>query len=265
MRWLALSITLGLTQTTLAHAETLSVSRGWETGATLGAYAVIGGIQLESKQIAPRDCSWCSAPSFDWSARGSLKWSAPRQAGTLSNVGVLAVPLVGVGGLWLGGRNADFWQVYDDTLLVVEASALTAVLNTASKLAFARQRPRVHALTAAERAARPFDTEDNVSFFSSHTSFAFAVATSAGSVASFRGYASAPWIWGAGLGLATSVGYLRIAADAHYLSDVLVGAAVGSAVGLAVPLLHRTASAARVALEPNLSREGGGLLLFGMF
>ena len=33
---------------------------------------------------------------------------------------------------------------------------------------------------------------------------------------------------------------MRIAADRHYLTDVLVGAAVGTAVGLAVPhLMHK--------------------------
>jgi hypothetical protein len=36
---------------------------------------------------------------------------------------------------------------------------------------------------------------------------------------------------------ASATGYLRIAADRHYLTDVLVGAAIGGAVGWAVPRL----------------------------
>ena len=52
-----------------------------------------------------------------------------------------------------------------------------------------------------------------------------------------RGYRLAPAIWGAGAALATVTGYLRIAADKHYFSDVLVGAVVGSAIGIGVPLL----------------------------
>ena len=39
--------------------------------------------------------------------------------------------------------------------------------------------------------------------------------------------------------LASAVGYLRIAGDMHYLTDVLAGAAIGTAVGVAMPLaLH---------------------------
>jgi hypothetical protein len=50
------------------------------------------------------------------------------------------------------------------------------------------------------------------------------------------------------LSLAAATGYLRIAADSHYFSDVLVGAAVGTAVGLLVPhLLHKE----RVPLPPG--------------
>jgi membrane-associated phospholipid phosphatase len=54
-----------------------------------------------------------------------------------------------------------------------------------------------------------------------------------------RGYESAPWILGLGLAGAATTGYLRVAADAHWATDVLAGAAFGAAVGVAVPLLHR--------------------------
>ena len=38
--------------------------------------------------------------------------------------------------------------------------------------------------------------------------------------------------------LAAGVGYLRIASDTHYLTDVLAGAAVGTAFGVLVPSLR---------------------------
>ena len=38
-------------------------------------------------------------------------------------------------------------------------------------------------------------------------------------------------IWISALGLASATGYLRMAADKHYFSDVLTGAVVGSLVG----------------------------------
>jgi membrane-associated phospholipid phosphatase len=52
-----------------------------------------------------------------------------------------------------------------------------------------------------------------------------------------RGYRLAPLVWGVGMPLAAATGYLRIAADKHYLTDVVVGALFGAAVGVALPLL----------------------------
>ena len=47
-------------------------------------------------------------------------------------------------------------------------------------------------------------------------------------------------IWASTLSLATVTGYLRIAADKHYFTDVLVGAIIGSTVGhIAFEKLHR--------------------------
>ena len=64
-------------------------------------------------------------------------------------------------------------------------------------------------------------------------------------------------IWAVGLAGAATVGYLRIAADQHYFTDVLVGAAAGSAIGFAVPYgFHRGAGALAVSPLP-----GGGAML----
>jgi membrane-associated phospholipid phosphatase len=59
-------------------------------------------------------------------------------------------------------------------------------------------------------------------------------------------------------------GYLRIAADKHYLSDVLTGALLGSAMGVAIPLLlhpRRTESdSLRVASLSATPLQGGALV-----
>jgi membrane-associated phospholipid phosphatase len=56
---------------------------------------------------------------------------------------------------------------------------------------------------------------------------------------SMRGDEAAPWVWAIGLTLASGVGYLRVAGDAHWMTDVLAAAAVGSAFGVGVPLLEK--------------------------
>ena len=47
-----------------------------------------------------------------------------------------------------------------------------------------------------------------------------------------------------GFTLAAGVGYLRIAADQHYLTDILVGAAVGGLMGWAIPRIFHSPSPA---------------------
>jgi membrane-associated phospholipid phosphatase len=54
-------------------------------------------------------------------------------------------------------------------------------------------------------------------------------------------------VWAVGLTGAMAVGYLRIAADKHYLSDVLTAVVVGSLVGVGVPLLFHSAKASVAA------------------
>ena len=80
------------------------------------------------------------------------------------------------------------------------------------------------------------------SFFSGHTSVAFAAMIFLSTVHS-KYYPDSDWkpfIWGGTILLASSVGYLRIIAGAHFPSDVIVGALVGSAVGYLIPRIHET-------------------------
>jgi membrane-associated phospholipid phosphatase len=46
------------------------------------------------------------------------------------------------------------------------------------------------------------------------------------------------------------IGYLRIAAEQHYLTDVLAGAAVGTAIGWAVPHFFHPAREADIQVRP---------------
>ncbi len=61
-----------------------------------------------------------------------------------------------------------------------------------------------------------------------------------------RGYRLASVVWATSLPMAAATGYLRIAADKHYLTDVLTGALIGSAVGFLVPFAFHRAPAAAV-------------------
>jgi membrane-associated phospholipid phosphatase len=86
--------------------------------------------------------------------------------------------------------------------------------------------------------------EDNLSFYGGHTSFAFSVTAATVTVAAMRGYAGVGIAAGVGFTLSAAVGYLRIAADQHYWTDILIGSAVGGLVGWAVPRIFHPPSPA---------------------
>ncbi len=154
-----------------------------------------------------------------------------------------------------------------DLLIIAEATAAAMVLNQSVKFLIGRERPFVHALPPEQRGSVAHPSDNNLSFYSGHASFAFALTAATGTVARLRGYRYAWLVWAVGLPLAASVPLLRMAADRHYLSDVLLGSAVGGLFGVGLPtLLHGR-------LEPKLS-EGmlvrispteDGLLIAGSF
>lgn len=140
---------------------------------------------------------------------------------------------------------------------------LATVVGKLSKIAFARKRPYGHFRTDQ---AGPQDPDENESFVSGHTTLGFSLAVAGGTVASIRGYRTAPWVWGIGLTAAAASGYFRMAADKHYTTDILAGAALGGAIGFAVPwfLARRDVppgEAPPPAPAPTIDLSDGGAIL----
>jgi membrane-associated phospholipid phosphatase len=189
--------------------------------------------------LAPDDCRWCADNALDRGVRDGLRWDDPAAAASASNwVGYVAVPVLTIGGVAaLGAARGpdDAW--WTDGLIVAETAILASDFTNLVKDVVGRERPFVHALAPGDK---PKTQEDNLSFFSGHSSLTMSLAVSAGTIASLRGYKLAPVVWGTGVGLALTTGYLRIAADRHWSTDVVTGWAVGAAFGVAVPyFLHR--------------------------
>ena len=231
---------------------------------------VAGGLGLGLSEalfkdhLADERCSWCEGNAFDDRMRVELRWSDPETAHQLSNALVYGVAPASAFGLtalvgWRAGRAAD-WPV--NAFSVLEATILAADLTQLAKFHSGRARPYMRELGGDMPGAPESAAESNLSFFSGHTSFAFSLAVASGTVASMRGYRGAPAVWGVGLGAAALTGWMRVAADRHYATDVLTGALVGSAVGFAVPyLLHRRRRPASVKeLHISLAPAPGGAL-----
>lgn len=202
---------------------------------------VVGGsvyllLELGIKDaITPDHCKWCKSNPLDTAVRNRLLWTDARDGDKFSNfTGYIANPTLAIGLLLVSSANdPDLRTMFDDVVPVLQAGIVTGLLNQTLKVLTVRRRPFAEFGGTVTRA--PNDV--NTSFFSGHTALAFAMATSSGTVAHLRGYGTEPALWIGGLALATLTGYYRIAADAHYLTDVVGGALVGAAVGVAIPLL----------------------------
>jgi membrane-associated phospholipid phosphatase len=209
--------------------------------------------------LAPDACRWCAPPGFDASVHDHLIWDNPKRAASLSNLTAFVLAPLGAAGLLFvaSASRADHTSAFlDDMIAVTEAAVYSQLAVQVLKFSVGRQRPD----TRDRAPGLPGTNDDNLSFVSGHTALAFSLATAAGTVAQRRHYQLAPVIWATGLALATTTGYLRIAGDKHYLSDVVGGAAIGAAAGLVLPrLLHSLP--AELAIVPSPS----GLAVTGAF
>ncbi len=144
---------------------------------------------------------------------------------------------------WGRGKGSVAYQM---AAIDVETFAVTAGVTSLVKGIAARERPYSDECEDDPVTSRTDDCDDdslNRSFFSGHTSTAFAAASltcmhhayldlydsAAGDAVACIG----------AFGLAGTTGVLRIMSDNHYASDVATGAVVGTVVGLGLPwLLH---------------------------
>ena len=225
--------------------------------------------ELLKADLVPEKCRWCyrrangaSALNFvDRSVRSHLKWDNPELAGDISSVLAYAfMPLASFGLPATAAAYDDHLRYAPvDTLLIAEATILAADLNQLVKLVFVRERPYVHYLPHLPQGIQGLGdspSDANLSFYSGHTNLAFAMATSSATIAYLRNYRLAPMVLGTQLAAAITVGYLRIAADRHYLSDVMTGAVLGSLIGTLVPLLFHNASSAQPVSATGTNAQG---------
>ena len=213
------------------------------------AVGVVGWLLSEQfkPRIAPVVCRTCTVNRLDQAGQRAFLWQTYHRAHAVSDWLLFGVvPTFAIGGsVAIALREGTSRTALVDAMIVLESLVLTANLTQIAKYTVGRARPYV--ITQREQ-KRDFiaSPDDHLSFFSGHTSSTFALAVSAGMTATLRGYRAAPVMWAVGVPLAALTGYLRIAADRHYLTDVLAGSLVGAAVGVLVPWRH-----ARAAVRPS--------------
>jgi hypothetical protein len=192
--------------------------------------------QTRENRVDPATLDRQDVPAFD---RWSIGFYSPQLSAFSSVVsaGILMIPIsVNV---WDTRQGRQAWHgALTDVILLQEATMIASSLSNYSKSVPMHSTPLTYDPDVPDAQKR---TAHNVSsFFSNHTTTAFTTAVYSAYTFQLRHPESplVPWIWAGSLGMASGVGSLRIAAGKHFLSDVLVGAAVGSLFGYLIPRLH---------------------------
>jgi membrane-associated phospholipid phosphatase len=236
--------------------------------------ALWAGTSFIGNTTAPAFCGTSTTPpcdasklnAFDRLAVGQSSGPARTAADIISFVPIayLALDIFDV-----GPRQ---WKTYlTDLWVVAEALAWNGAIQDIVRRAVRRPRPFLYTpgLYPDERDR----AEASFSFYSGHTSFAFALAVSCSYTFTLR-HPRSKWrwvVWPALMAVASIEPVLRVYSGDHFPTDVIVGAVVGSAVGLLFPAVHRRVlrSPPKVLtgmrLVPTFTPEATTLSLVGRF
>lgn len=144
-------------------------------------------------------------------------------------------------------------------VLYTETMAITGALFTMTTGNVYRSRPYVYntGLSTQKRS----DKNAQRAFFAGHTA-ATAAATffMAKAFHDFNpGSKAIPYVWVFAASVPAAVGYLRYKAGMHFLSDNILGYAIGAGAGILVPQLHKIKSLRNVSFAPQVGSSSNGL------
>jgi membrane-associated phospholipid phosphatase len=245
------------------------------TGTGFLALETVGVVAISATYFiaagdAPDACRWCNPTGFDESLRDALVFgkTSRTSVATVSHVfSVGVIPVAAFTALLVPALSEQkgSYALHDAWIMINTVLLTSGVAGGTKKLA-GRQRPAFYYGEQGYTEWSDNAAESNLSFFSADTAWAFSVAASASTLAFLRGNRLAPFIAGGGGALALGTGFLRVAADVHWTTDVLAGAVVGTGLGVAVPLLLHRPSECMPALRiaPWIGRGTGVEIAFAL-
>lgn len=134
--------------------------------------------------------------------------------------------------------------------LFVETMSVTGALFSLTAGSVQRSRPYVYNIERPM--SQRMDSDSQRSFFAGHTAATATASFFAAKVFSdFNPDSKAkPYVWAAAAIVPASVGYLRLKAGRHFLTDNLLGYGIGAGVGILVPHLHKKSNTTGLSLAP---------------
>lgn len=171
-----------------------------------------------------------------------------------------------------GSFAGPFFLLFNDPIaqkagqigaLYVETMAVTGTIFTLTAGNVYRVRPLVYGGDEVPSRQKTTKNAQN-SFYAGHTAATASATFFAAKV--FHDFnpdsPARPYIWTAAAAVPAAVGYLRLKAGKHFLSDNLLGYVLGAGAGILVPQLHKKASTLGVQITPiSHPLTGDGLAL----
>ena len=220
-----------------------------------GLYLVQQKSGLSNDELAALDRN--DVPKIDRFTAGNYS----ERAQTISDVLCYPTLLVAPGLLALNsnvrGRYGQVLGLYLQTMLATDA-AFTMTVGTVY-----RYRPYLYGSEGGNRRSAKIATN---SFFAGHTAHTATATFFAAKV--FHDFnpdsPAQPFIWGAAAIIPAAVGYYRMEAGKHFLTDNIVGYTVGATMGILVPQLHKNAARQGYSLTPMQGLNVNGYSYSGM-
>lgn len=236
-----------------ANSETSNNASYIKGGALIAS--AMAAMAKSSFEATPQ-CYWCSINDFDLKigrAWTLANLNTARFSSNLLTFGVLPA-LVLAGTLF---SEPSMNHAFYDLIVIFSSASITLAATEMIKTSARRMRPE----TFFGYSNQKYD--NNRSFPSGHTSFAFAILTSSSLLLSKRTQSWSPYFGLVSAAAGGLVAYSRIAAAKHWMTDVLAAMSLGIAVGSLMPRLifHEDNQNSPFYLLPDLESAG---LQFGL-
>lgn len=236
------------------------------------------GVALATNIVPPVSTHWTGTNGFDEGFRDAFRLGSQNARYTIRDVSDVLLSLevtwpffadALIGAWWYHGSADVATQM---ALIDIETYTITAALQGTSTLFASRERPYGRDCGSSFLPTSTTDCSGNSryrSFFSGHSALSF-MGASLTCVHHLK-----LDLWGdrtadvatcaIAYGTAAATAMMRVMGDVHYVSDILVGAAVGTVIGIGIPLIHYKKPHRPREGEISLLPFGAGLALGGQF
>ncbi len=143
-------------------------------------------------------------------------------------------------------------------VLYIESLSVTSSLFTLTDGILSRSRPLVYGTLASPQ--ERMNKNNQRSFFAGHTAATASATFYAAKIFHDLNPSSKakPYVWAVAAAVPAVVGYMRYKSGFHFLSDNLLGYAVGAASGILIPEWHKSKASKNVSFVPQSEKDFRG-------